>query len=339
MGVQRTMAKLTASVGMGTMEHVDESHPPDAMYSATLAYLRAGGRHLDCAEIYRSTAHVGRAIQDSGVPRSELHITSKLCGLPVNRGDYHGPEDFAAVRTRLQQHLQTLGVTYVDLLLVHWPGPPASPEDHPTEYLSVSHTEGLLGQPQRLAAACTWDYFDQHIDSAWGNMQRLRAEGLCRQIGVSNFNSHHLQRLSGGSEDHPSANQIYIDVTHQRKDLLQLMQQQQITPIAYRPLAFLPVVQMAADMGDGTHGALEQLQMSLSAASVQQVVIAWLVRCGCHVLAKTADEQRVKQNLMAAQLADSPNWPEQVLAEAEASEMVAMCGGSDECADIWMSMA
>jgi len=335
---------IAPGIGMGTMEWVDGSHAAEAMYDATLAYLRQGGRHLDCAEIYSTAAQVGRAIADSGVPRAELHVTTKLAGLPVNAGGAHSPASYDAVRARLKAHLEALGLDHADLLLMHWPGPPVSPDLHPTEPFCAARASEFLGNPDALASGCTWDYFDEHVDAAWANMRRLRDAGFCKRIGVSNFNAAHLERLarSDGSEA-PDANQLFVDVTHQQHDPITAMRAKGIVPIAYRALAFLPVVAMAAEMGDGTQATLEGLRDALGAASVQQLVLAWLVRRGVHVLAKTADEARAVQNLGAVELSASPHWPpgkaDDLLLEVDGSELVACVGGDDECARAFMTMA
>ena len=145
---------LGPGVGFGSMEHVDGSHDPQALYDATLNFLKCGGRALDCAECYETTAHVGRAISESGIPRAQLHVTTKLAGLPGS--------SFAAVRRRLEQHLNELGLTRVDLLLIHWPGPAASPDGS----FSKAKTIELLSDSAALEAACSWQYFDEHIDAA-----------------------------------------------------------------------------------------------------------------------------------------------------------------------------
>ena len=112
----RASAAASAEMSLaafGTMEYVDGSRQPEALYEGTLAALKAGFRHLDCAELYSTTPHVGRAIADSKVPRSELWVTSKLKGLPT--GDYD------TLRARLVAHLEALRLDRLDLLLVHWP--------------------------------------------------------------------------------------------------------------------------------------------------------------------------------------------------------------------------
>ena len=63
------------------------------------------------------------------------------------------------------------------------------------------------------------------------------------------------------------------------------------------------------------------------------------------MLAKSADSARARENAGAAALAASPRWPADDdallarLAGADGSETVAMCGGDDECARVWMGMA
>jgi 2,5-diketo-D-gluconate reductase A len=74
--------------------------------------LEVGYRHLDTATIYRNERDVGRAVRDSGVPREQLFVTTKL-----------PPGDAGRERRTLDNSLRALGMDYVDLWLVHWPPP------------------------------------------------------------------------------------------------------------------------------------------------------------------------------------------------------------------------
>jgi len=76
--------------------------------------LKAGYRHIDTARIYGTEPAVGKAIKESGVPRSEVFITTKLWN------NSHHPED---VEKALEASLKDLGVDYIDLYLMHWPSP------------------------------------------------------------------------------------------------------------------------------------------------------------------------------------------------------------------------
>jgi 2,5-diketo-D-gluconate reductase A len=76
--------------------------------------LEVGYRHIDTATAYRNEEAVGRAIRASGIPRSEIFVTTKLFR------EEHGYE---STLTALPQSLDRLGLDYVDLYLVHWPAP------------------------------------------------------------------------------------------------------------------------------------------------------------------------------------------------------------------------
>src|SRR5258708_22153100 len=77
---------------------------------AGLGALRAGYRHVDTATMYANEAEVGHALRDSGLPRQEVFLTTKL------RASDAGRE-----RNVLSSSLRALGTDYVDLWLVHWP--------------------------------------------------------------------------------------------------------------------------------------------------------------------------------------------------------------------------
>ena len=74
--------------------------------------LNIGYRHIDTARMYGNEAEVGRAVQDSGVDRGDIFITTKIW-----------PDDLAYSDAKLcaDDSLGNLGVDYVDLLLIHWP--------------------------------------------------------------------------------------------------------------------------------------------------------------------------------------------------------------------------
>lgn len=81
-------------------------------YDAVLSALKAGYRHIDTAAAYYNEADVGKAIKDSGIPREEIFITSKLW-----LQDY----GYEAAQKGLETSLKNLGVDYIDLYLLHQP--------------------------------------------------------------------------------------------------------------------------------------------------------------------------------------------------------------------------
>ena len=81
-------------------------------YDAVLTALKAGYRHIDTAAAYFNEADVGRAGRDSGIPREEIFVTSKLW-----LQDY----GYEAAKKGLETSLEKLGMDYVDLYLLHQP--------------------------------------------------------------------------------------------------------------------------------------------------------------------------------------------------------------------------
>ena len=81
-------------------------------YDAVLAALKAGYRHIDTAAAYFNEEDVGRAVRDSGIPREEIFITSKLW---LQDHGYEG------ARRGLARSLRKLGMDYIDLYLIHQP--------------------------------------------------------------------------------------------------------------------------------------------------------------------------------------------------------------------------
>jgi 2,5-diketo-D-gluconate reductase A len=88
--------------------------PPDQTVEATRTALEVGYRHIDTAEMYGNEAEVGEAVRQSGIPREEVFVTSKL-----NNG-FHAHDD--ALKA-FDGTLAALQFDHVDLFLIHWPLP------------------------------------------------------------------------------------------------------------------------------------------------------------------------------------------------------------------------
>jgi diketogulonate reductase-like aldo/keto reductase len=81
---------------------------------AVLTALQSGYRHIDTARKYGSEENVGEALRQSGLPRDEIFVTTKVSHENL------APPDFERSTT---QSLEALGIDQVDLLMVHWPLP------------------------------------------------------------------------------------------------------------------------------------------------------------------------------------------------------------------------
>lgn len=143
-------------------------------YQAVLEALKAGYRHIDTAAIYKNEESVGRAIQDSGVPREEIFVTSKL---------WNTNHNYEQARQAFEESLEKLGLEYLDLYLIHWPNPkPLRENNH-------------------------WKIRNSEV---WRAMEDLYQEGKIRAIGVSNFLPHHLDALLETATIVPAVNQVRL---------------------------------------------------------------------------------------------------------------------------------
>ncbi|KAI9032446.1 aldo/keto reductase [Hyaloraphidium curvatum] len=81
-------------------------------YQAVKWALEAGYRHIDTAELYGNEKEVGKAVVDSGVPRSEVYITSKV---------WNSSQGYNQTIKACKDSLKRLGTDYIDLYLIHSP--------------------------------------------------------------------------------------------------------------------------------------------------------------------------------------------------------------------------
>ena len=89
----------------------------DACRAAIESALSIGYRHIDTAEMYANEEPIGSAIASSGVPRGELHVTTKV---------WHENLAPDAIRRAFDASLKKLRLDHVDLYLVHWPSKAAN---------------------------------------------------------------------------------------------------------------------------------------------------------------------------------------------------------------------
>ncbi|WP_414157019.1 2,5-didehydrogluconate reductase DkgB [Pseudomonas sp. BNK-15] len=125
------------SFGLGTYRLTGQ-----AVIDSVKSALALGYRAIDTAQIYKNEADVGQAIAESGVPRSELFITTKIWV------DNHGADKLAQ---SLRESLAKLRTDYVDLLLIHWPAPGKGIEL--AEYMTALAEAKKLGLTRQIGVS------------------------------------------------------------------------------------------------------------------------------------------------------------------------------------------
>lgn len=216
--------------------------PPDEVAEVVRYALECGYRSIDTAAGYQNEEGVGEGIASSGLPREEIFVTTKLTN------SEHGYD--AALRA-FEVSREKLGLSHVDLYLIHWP------------------------QPEKNLYLETWRAFE-----------KLKADGLARSIGVSNFLIPHLQRLLDESDVVPVINQIEVHPGLQQRELREFCWDHDIVPEAYSPLARGEVLQ-------------DRLITELAekyGKTPAQVVLRWHIQEGHVVIPKSTTPSRIKEN-------------------------------------------
>ncbi|KAG8774308.1 hypothetical protein FRC12_002055 [Ceratobasidium sp. 428] len=231
-------------------------------YQMVKLALKLGYRHFDTASRYGNEEGVGRAIRESGIPRSEVFVSTKLVDW-----DHDDPA------RGLEGSLKALDIGYIDLYLMHWP------------IARLGGRDGIICQPDESPT----------FVETWLGMEKLLETGKVKQIGVSNFSVKNLDILLEKATVVPAVNQVELHPCYPRHELLQYCTSKGIHLTAYCPLGQYrspffsdPVFVEAA----------ERMSKTLSKTiTPSQIVLSWAVQRGTIVIPKSANEERLKQNV------------------------------------------
>lgn len=181
-------------VGFGTWQTPNGEVAVDSVKAA----LAAGYRHIDTAQGYKNEKSVGQAIKESGIPREEIFLTTKL---------WNDNHSYDLVMSSFEESLQNLQTDYIDLFLIHWPNPIAFRDNW------------------QAANAETWKAFEE-----------LYTAGKIKAIGVSNFLPHHLEELAKTAKIQPMVNQIFLAPGELQQAVVDYAHAHDMVIEAYSPL-------------------------------------------------------------------------------------------------------
>jgi glycerol 2-dehydrogenase (NADP+) len=182
-------------IGLGTWK----SEPGKVEHAVEHA-LKNGYKHIDTATAYSNEKEVGLGIKASGVPRSEIFLTTKLNNI-----------DHKDVLGALNNSLELLGTTYVDLYLMHWPAP--------------------MTKDWKADKSLSW------LDT-WKAMEKVYQAHpeKVKAIGVSNVSVAYLEELLKVATVIPAVNQIERHPSCLQEDVLAACAKAGIVVTAYSPL-------------------------------------------------------------------------------------------------------
>ncbi len=170
----------------------------DVAVSAVKKALEVGYRHIDTAQGYKNEDSVGQAIKESGIPREEIFLTTKL---------WNENHSYDLVLSSFEESLKKLQTDYIDLFLIHWPNP--------------------------VKFRDNWQSANAET---WRAMEELYQAGKIKAIGVSNFLPHHFEELKKTATIFPMVNQIFLAPGELQKEVVSYCQEHNVLLEAYSPL-------------------------------------------------------------------------------------------------------
>lgn len=162
------------------------------------AAIGAGYRYFDTASFYGTETYLAEAIRESGIPREEFFIASKLWK------DEMGYEN---VKSAFERTLDNLETDYLDLYLIHWPLPEPGYKE--------------------------WRQLDKET---WKAMEELYEAGKIRAIGLSNFLPHHIENILEDCRVKPAVDQIEYHPGYSQEAAVSYCQERGILVQAWSPV-------------------------------------------------------------------------------------------------------
>ncbi|QDS70044.1 hypothetical protein FKW77_004047 [Venturia effusa] len=174
---------------------------PDVCTKSCLEALKAGYRHIDTAQYYDNESEVGKAILESGIPREQIFVTTKIL---FARGSVESSleglrESVAKIDPGEEGEGGRKG--YVDLVLIHSP-----------------------------------NFGGEKTREMWEALEGLKGEGAARSIGVSNFGRAQIEEVGVYAREVVEVNQIELHPWCQQREIVEYCQQNGIIVEAYSPI-------------------------------------------------------------------------------------------------------
>lgn len=233
-------------LGLGTWFISD-----DSVAQAVKEAVAMGYRHIDTAQAYGNERGVGEGIRTCGVPRKDLFVTTKLAA------EVKSYEEAVA---SIDQSLTTLGLDYLDLMIIHSPRPWR--KFHEEEPFFAGNRE------------------------AWRALEEAYKAGKLRAIGVSNFEREDLDNILESCTVKPMVNQILAHISNTPADLIKYCREKEICVEAYSPVGHGELLKNQAII----------IMAEKYGVSVAQLAIRYCLELELLPLPKTANPAHMKNN-------------------------------------------
>ena len=232
-------------LGLGTW-FIDDDVAAQAVRDA----VDTGYRNIDTAQAYGNERGVGEGIRTSGVARDELFVSTKLAAEIKNYDDAVAAIDGS---------LETMGLDYIDLMLIHSPQPWA-------DFRGGDYSEGNR--------------------EAWRALEDAYKAGKLRSIGVSNFLREDLENILSSAAVAPHVNQLLVHVGNTPSALIAYCESKDILVQAYSPIAHGEILENTEIAAIAEHYGV----------TVPQLCIRYTLQLGTQSLPKTGNPDHMRSN-------------------------------------------
>lgn len=243
-------------LGLGTYKMVEEN-----VKVAIPAALDAGYRLFDTATVYRNEEFVGETLRKElaarGMKRGDIFVTSKL---------QTADQGYEAALRAVDISMKKLGLEYIDLYLIHWPG--AAGLD-PTDKRNLERRK-----------------------ESWRALEEAMKAGKLRAIGVSNYMLNHLVEMEEYAQVTPMVNQIELHPAYFPDDVVGYCRSKGILVQAYSSLGRGKLLE--GDFID-RHSLIMELAQRKQ-VTISQIYLRWAWQHSFSILPKSNNPERIKEN-------------------------------------------
>jgi len=238
----------------------------------------------EAVNLMREAVEVGyRRIDTAALYGNEAEVGQGIRESGIDRSDifvttkiWNDRQGYDESLKAIDESLSRLDLGYIDLLLIHWPSPAQ----------------------------------DLYLET-WKAFEKVLAGGLVRNIGVSNFQPRHLDRLMSNSEVKPVVNQVELHPFFQQLEVRDANARNHVLTESWSPLA---------RAGKNENQILQELSHQ-TGKTVSQVIIRWHLQLGNLVIPKTTHRDRLEENFNVFDFSLTQDQMEQIALLDEGSRM------------------
>lgn len=248
---------LMPQIGLGTF-----LIPKDKLSDTINEAYNIGYRQFDTAWRYHNENDIAEALNNHGIARKDVFITTKVNADALYFFKYHygkhrifNIRNFKSIEKAVLESFDNLKTDYIDLFLVHWPWP---------MYLKMYQV-----------------------------LSRLYHEGRIRAIGVSNFTRAHIESLKDISDVIPAVNQFEISPLNTQKPLIDYCKSNGIAVEAMSTFSHYRSVEPRKEIFEDS--SLMRIASS-HGKSVVQVVLKWMLQQDIIIIPKTWNIKHLREN-------------------------------------------